>query len=145
MDGGKFHLTLKFLGEAPEEKIPEINEAVAKSVAGLKPFELSMEGAGAFVCGEETAMIASIEGQRGMPRPKPPFPAQSGLWEKPTIINNVEYARRINSGFTGRDSLGRYYDQPGQHMIEQVIAEMPAIASKAACIRAAVPGSPLGR
>lgn len=49
-----------------------------------------MEGAGAFVCGEETAMIASIEGHRGMPRPKPPFPAQSGLWGKPTIINNVE-------------------------------------------------------
>jgi NADH-quinone oxidoreductase subunit F len=49
-----------------------------------------MEGAGAFVCGEETAMIASIEGQRGMPRPKPPFPAQSGLWGKPTTINNVE-------------------------------------------------------
>ncbi len=49
-----------------------------------------MEGAGAFVCGEETAMIASIEGQRGMPRPKPPFPAQSGLMAKPTVINNVE-------------------------------------------------------
>ena len=49
-----------------------------------------MEGAGAFVCGEETAMIASIEGQRGMPRPKPPFPAQSGLWGRPTVINNVE-------------------------------------------------------
>ena len=49
-----------------------------------------LEGAGAFVCGEETAMIASIEGERGMPRPKPPFPAQSGLWGKPTIINNVE-------------------------------------------------------
>lgn len=49
-----------------------------------------MEGAGAFVCGEETALIASIEGKRGMPRPKPPFPAQSGLWSKPTVINNVE-------------------------------------------------------
>jgi len=49
-----------------------------------------MEGAGAFVCGEETALIASIEGQRGMPMPKPPFPAQSGLWGKPTVINNVE-------------------------------------------------------
>lgn len=48
------------------------------------------EGAGAFVCGEETALIASIEGERGMPRPKPPFPAQSGLWGKPTLINNVE-------------------------------------------------------
>ncbi len=49
-----------------------------------------MEGAGAFVCGEETALMASIEGKRGMPVPKPPFPAQSGLWGKPTIINNVE-------------------------------------------------------
>ena len=48
------------------------------------------EGAGAFVCGEETALIASIEGMRGMPRPRPPFPAVSGLWGKPTIINNVE-------------------------------------------------------
>ncbi|MBK8662582.1 MAG: 4Fe-4S binding protein [Ignavibacteriales bacterium] len=49
-----------------------------------------MEGAGAFVCGEETALMASIEGKRGMPNPKPPFPAQSGLFGKPTIINNVE-------------------------------------------------------
>jgi len=49
-----------------------------------------MEGAGAFVCGEETALIASIEGKRGMPSPKPPFPAQSGLFGKPTLINNVE-------------------------------------------------------
>ncbi|HOT42875.1 MAG TPA: NADH-ubiquinone oxidoreductase-F iron-sulfur binding region domain-containing protein [Syntrophorhabdaceae bacterium] len=49
-----------------------------------------MEGAGAFVCGEETALIASIEGKRGMPSPKPPFPAESGLWGRPTIINNVE-------------------------------------------------------
>jgi NADH-quinone oxidoreductase subunit F len=48
------------------------------------------EGAGAFVCGEETALIASIEGRRGMPRPRPPFPATSGLWGKPTNINNVE-------------------------------------------------------
>ncbi|GHT27013.1 NADH dehydrogenase [Planctomycetales bacterium] len=56
-----------------------------------KPFKINvMEGAGAFVCGEETALMASIEGDRGMPRPKPPFPAQSGLWGKPTIINNVE-------------------------------------------------------
>ena len=49
-----------------------------------------MEGAGAFVCGEETALMASIEGKRGMPMPKPPFPAQKGLWGKPTVINNVE-------------------------------------------------------
>ena len=47
-------------------------------------------GAGAFVCGEETALLNSIEGQRGMPRPRPPFPAVKGLWNQPTIINNVE-------------------------------------------------------
>ncbi|MCL4394927.1 MAG: NADH-quinone oxidoreductase subunit NuoF [Chloroflexi bacterium] len=51
--------------------------------------ELRM-GAGAFVCGEETALMASIEGRRGEPRPRPPFPAVAGLWGKPTIINNVE-------------------------------------------------------
>jgi NADH-quinone oxidoreductase subunit F len=69
-----------------------------------------MEGAGAFVCGEETAMIASIEGQRGMPRPKPPFPAQSGLWGKPTIINNVEtlahVVRVINVGAEAFKQIG---------------------------------------
>jgi len=55
-------------------------------------FDLSIEikeGAGAFVCGEETALMSSIEGGRGMPKPRPPFPAQSGLWGKPTNINNV--------------------------------------------------------
>ncbi|MCE5194154.1 MAG: NADH-quinone oxidoreductase subunit NuoF [Nitrospiraceae bacterium] len=52
-------------------------------------------GAGAFVCGEETALIASIEGQRGMPRSKPPFPVNKGLWEKPTVINNVETLANI--------------------------------------------------
>jgi NADH-quinone oxidoreductase subunit F len=54
-------------------------------------FEIHIkEGAGAFVCGEETALMGSIEGKRGMPRPRPPFPAVSGLWGKPTNINNVE-------------------------------------------------------
>ncbi|MHA1408212.1 MAG: NADH-quinone oxidoreductase subunit NuoF, partial [Candidatus Heimdallarchaeaceae archaeon] len=54
-------------------------------------FDISIqEGAGAFVCGEETALIASIEGKRGTPRPRPPFPATSGLWGKPTNINNVK-------------------------------------------------------
>jgi bidirectional [NiFe] hydrogenase diaphorase subunit len=47
-------------------------------------------GAGAFVCGEETALIRSVEGNRGQPRPRPPFPAQEGLWDEPTLINNVE-------------------------------------------------------
>ncbi|MCL2153048.1 MAG: NADH-quinone oxidoreductase subunit NuoF [Oscillospiraceae bacterium] len=56
-----------------------------------KRFDISiMEGAGAFVCGEETALIASVEGRRGMPTLKPPFPAQKGLFGKPTVINNVE-------------------------------------------------------
>jgi NADH:ubiquinone oxidoreductase subunit F (NADH-binding)/Pyruvate/2-oxoacid:ferredoxin oxidoreductase delta subunit len=56
-------------------------------------FSLSLkivEGAGAFVCGEETALMASIEGRRGMPRLRPPYPAESGLWGKPSLINNVE-------------------------------------------------------
>ena len=56
-----------------------------------KNFKINvMEGAGAFVCGEETALIASVEGQRGMPKIKPPFPSQCGLFGKPTVINNVE-------------------------------------------------------
>ncbi len=57
------------------------------------PFNFRIDlriGAGAFVCGEETALIASIEGRRGTPRPRPPFPAESGLWGRPTLINNVE-------------------------------------------------------
>ncbi|MFX1367473.1 MAG: NADH-quinone oxidoreductase subunit NuoF [Promethearchaeota archaeon] len=49
-----------------------------------------MEGAGAFVCGEETALLASIEGRRGMPRPRPPYPTESGLWGKPTVLNNTK-------------------------------------------------------
>ncbi len=58
--------------------------------------ELRM-GAGAFVCGEETALMASIEGRRGEPRPRPPFPAVAGLWGKPTIINNVETLANIRN------------------------------------------------
>jgi bidirectional [NiFe] hydrogenase diaphorase subunit len=56
-------------------------------------FELNLEvrvGAGAYVCGEETALLLSIQGQRGMPRVRPPYPAQRGLWDAPTLINNVE-------------------------------------------------------
>jgi len=53
------------------------------------------QGAGAFVCGEETALMRSIEGKRGMPRPRPPFPAHKGLWEKPTVLNNVETLANI--------------------------------------------------
>lgn len=68
------------------------------------------EGAGAFVCGEETALLQSIEGKRGMPRPRPPFPAQSGVWGKPTVLNNVEtfanVARIITEGAAAYTSLG---------------------------------------
>lgn len=74
-----------------------VKAAEAKGVLGENIFGSGqsfkihvMEGAGAFVCGEETALIASIEGKRGMPTPKPPFPAVEGLFGKPTIINNVE-------------------------------------------------------
>jgi NADH:ubiquinone oxidoreductase subunit F (NADH-binding)/(2Fe-2S) ferredoxin len=54
------------------------------------------EGAGAFVCGEETALMRSIEGKRGNPRPKPPYPVKAGLWEKPTVLNNVETLANIS-------------------------------------------------
>ena len=74
-----------------------VDDAVAHGLLGNHLFGSDfsftiriMEGAGAFVCGEETALIASVEGKRGMPMPKPPFPAQSGLYGKPTVINNVE-------------------------------------------------------
>jgi len=66
---------------------------LGKNILGKEGFNFDLfikEGAGAFVCGEETALIASIEGERGMPRKRPPFPAVSGLWRKPTNINNVE-------------------------------------------------------
>ncbi len=68
------------------------------------PFDFKIDirmGAGAFVCGEETALIASVEGQRGNPRPRPPYPAQSGLWQCPTLINNVETFANI-SAITGK-------------------------------------------
>ena len=77
------------------------------------PFNFHVEvrlGAGAFVCGEETALISSIEGQRGTPRPRPPYPAVSGLWGKPTLINNVEtfaaIAPIVNNGGAWYASTG---------------------------------------
>jgi NADP-reducing hydrogenase subunit HndC len=70
---------------------------LGKSIFGTdRDFDIEIRlGAGAFVCGEETALIRSIEGERGMPRPRPPYPALSGLWGKPTVINNVETLANI--------------------------------------------------
>lgn len=86
----EYPLAVERMGQA-------VKDAEAAGMLGEKLFGTDcsfkitvMEGAGAFVCGEETALIASIEGKRGMPMPKPPFPAQKGLWGKPTVINNVE-------------------------------------------------------
>ncbi len=72
---------------------------LGKNILGTK-FSFNLEirmGSGAFVCGEETALIASIEGRRGEPRPRPPFPTDAGLWGKPTVLNNVETYANIGS------------------------------------------------
>lgn len=79
-----------------------IAQAKAMSILGANiletPFKFDIElrfGAGAFVAGEETAILASVEGRRAMPRPRPPYPANSGLWQKPTLIQNVETLANI--------------------------------------------------
>ena len=74
---------------------------LGSNVAGTNfSFDLLIKmGAGAFVCGEETALIHSIEGKRGMPRPRPPFPSTSGLFGKPTVINNVETLSNVPTIF----------------------------------------------
>jgi NADH:ubiquinone oxidoreductase subunit F (NADH-binding)/(2Fe-2S) ferredoxin/NAD-dependent dihydropyrimidine dehydrogenase PreA subunit len=91
----EYPLALKILRTA-------IKQAAKRGIIGKNIFNSAFdfqitikEGAGAFVCGEETALIASIEGKRGMPRTRPPFPAQKGLWGRPTTINNVETLANI--------------------------------------------------
>jgi len=74
-------------------------EGILGKKVGKSGFQFDIrikKGAGAFVCGEETALMASVEGRRGMPRPRPPFPAKSGLFGKPTIINNVETLANVS-------------------------------------------------
>jgi NADH-quinone oxidoreductase subunit F len=85
---------------------------LGESILGT-PFRFNIrlkEGAGAFVCGEETALIMSVEGKRGMPRVRPPFPATKGLWDCPTCINNVETFANVpwivQNGATAFNSLG---------------------------------------
>ncbi len=86
----EYPLAVKRLKIAIKEA--ETRGFLGRNILGSKfSFNLHIkEGAGAFVCGEETALMASIEGRRGIPHPRPPFPAQSGLWGKPTNINNVK-------------------------------------------------------
>ena len=86
----EYPLAIRRLKNAIEEA--RVNGIIGKNIMGSS-FSCEMRikaGAGAFVCGEETALIESLEGSRGMPRLKPPFPAQSGYWHKPSNINNVE-------------------------------------------------------
>ena len=94
-----------------------IDQAKEYGILGEKIFDTDFDfdvevryGAGAFVCGEETALLESIEGKRGQPRQKPPFPAHSGLWNHPTLINNVEtYAnvtKIINNGADWYNKIG---------------------------------------
>lgn len=85
---------------------------LGNNIMGIQGFNLDIyikEGAGAFVCGEETALMASIEGKRGMPSKRPPFPAEKGLWQKPSNINNVEtFANVPYIVANGADSYNRY-------------------------------------
>ncbi len=93
---GEYPLAIKRLKAAIKQA--ERQGFLGKNICGT-PFSFDVEirlGAGAFVCGEETALIASIEGKRGTPRPRPPYPAQYGLWGFPTLINNVETFANIS-------------------------------------------------
>ncbi len=84
---------------------------LGKKIMGTN-FSFNLEirmGSGAFVCGEETALIASIEGKRGEPRPRPPYPASEGLWGKPTVLNNVETFANISAILlNGGEQFARY-------------------------------------
>ncbi len=106
----EYPLAIKRLTEAIADA--HATGILGKNILGTNfSFEIRIKmGAGAFVCGEETALLASIEGKRGTPRPRPPYPAVSGLWGKPTIINNVEtYANVgwiIANGASAFNSVG---------------------------------------
>jgi bidirectional [NiFe] hydrogenase diaphorase subunit len=124
-------------------------------------------GAGAYVCGEETALMASIEGKRGNPRPRPPFPAESGLWESPTLINNVEtfanIAPIVRKGAAWFASIGTakskgtkvfalagkitntgLIEVPMGTPLRQIVEEMGGGAPEGAHIKAVQTGGPSG-
>jgi NADH-quinone oxidoreductase subunit F len=125
------------------------------------------EGAGAFVCGEETALIASIEGRRGMPRLRPPFPIQAGLWGRPTVINNVEtlalvpwivrhgaaafaaYGTRTSKGtkvfaLAGQVRRGGLIEVPMGTTIRQIVEEIGGGAPEGRRFKAVQIGGPSG-
>jgi bidirectional [NiFe] hydrogenase diaphorase subunit len=133
-------------------------------------FDFNVEiriGAGAFVCGEETALMASIEGRRGQPRPRPPFPAESGLWGSPTLINNVEtfanIAPIINRGadwyagvgtakskgtkvfaLTGKIRNNGMIEVPMGITIREIVEELGGGAPEGSTIKAVQTGGPSG-
>jgi NADH-quinone oxidoreductase subunit F len=93
----EYPLAIKRL-ETALKQMKEHNLLGRKIMGSLFSFQIRIkEGAGAFVCGEETALMASIEGGRGMPRPRPPFPVEKGLWGNPTNINNVETLANVSA------------------------------------------------
>lgn len=106
----EYPLAIKRLGIALEQARQK--GYLGKNICGIEGYNLDIivkEGAGAFVCGEETALMASIEGKRGMPRKRPPFPAESGLWGIPSNINNVEtFANIPYIIYNGPDSFNKY-------------------------------------
>ncbi len=134
------------------------------------PFNFNIDiriGAGAFVCGEETALMASVEGKRGTPRPRPPFPAESGLWGCPTLINNVETFANItpilNRGadwyasigtekskgtkvfaLTGKIKNNGLIEVPMGIPLRQIVEEMGGGAPDGGTIKAVQTGGPSG-
>ncbi len=134
------------------------------------PFDFKIDirvGAGAFVCGEETALIASVEGKRGNPRPRPPYPAESGLWGYPTLINNVETFANIvpiireggdwyaNIGtekskgtkvfaLTGKISNTGLIEVPMGTTVRQIVEEMGGGVTNGGVVKAVQTGGPSG-
>ncbi|MGA2683809.1 MAG: NADH-quinone oxidoreductase subunit NuoF [Verrucomicrobiota bacterium] len=134
------------------------------------PFTFNVDiriGAGAFVCGEETALMASVEGKRGTPRPRPPFPAESGLWGCPTLINNVETFANITAiisrggawyagigtekskgtkvfALTGKIKNNGLIEVPMGIPLRQIVEEMGGGASDGGKIKSVQTGGPSG-
>ena len=134
------------------------------------PFNFNVDiriGAGAFVCGEETALMASVEGKRGTPRPRPPFPAESGLWDCPTLINNVETFANVTTiiqrggewyasigtekskgtkvfALTGKITNNGLIEVPMGIPLRQIVEEMGGGAPDGRTVKAVQTGGPSG-